>query len=217
MQIKNTRAIIYLQASMYLAGIIGLSFSSTQAFFQFLTPFHLLSSFVFLILAQENRNSSFWKYIILAVSVGYFIEVLGVKTQMIFGAYAYQTTLGLKILGVPPMIGINWFLMVFCAGILIEKITKKSSNLFHKTTLGAILLTIFDYVAEPVAISQNMWTWTYGTPPLQNYIAWFIVAFVLLFAFFKLKFTKNNPLGVALFIFQLLFFAVLRFLIYLQG
>ncbi|MBP8155481.1 MAG: carotenoid biosynthesis protein, partial [Leadbetterella sp.] len=140
-----------------------------------------------------------------------------VKTQMIFGAYAYQTTLGLKILGVPPMIGINWFLMVFCAGILIEKITKKRLNIFQKTILGAILLTLFDYIAEPVAISQNMWTWTYGTPPLQNYIAWFIVAFALLFAFFKLKFTKNNPLGVALFIFQLLFFAVLRFLIYLQG
>lgn len=217
MQIKNTRAIIYLQASMYLAGIIGLSFSSTQTFFQFLTPFHLLSSFVFLILTQENRNTSFWKFVILAVSVGYLIEVLGVKTQMIFGAYKYQTTLGLKIMEVPPMIGINWFLMVFCVGILIEKISKKSSNIFLKTTLGAILLTIFDYIAEPVAISQNMWTWTYGTPPLQNYIAWFIVAVVLLFAFFKLKFTKNNPLGVALFIFQLLFFAVLRFLIYLQG
>jgi putative membrane protein len=217
MQIKNTRVIIYLQASMYLAGIIGLSFSSTQTFFQYLTPFHLLSSFVFLILSQENRNTSFWKFVILAISVGYLIEVLGVKTQMIFGAYAYQTTLGLKILGVPPMIGINWFLMVFCAGILIEKITKKSSNIFQKTTLGAILLTIFDFIAEPVAISQNMWTWTYGTPPLQNYIAWFIVAFVLLFAFFKLKLRKNNPLGVALFFFQLLFFAVLRFLIYLQG
>jgi putative membrane protein len=217
MQIKNTRVIIYLQASMYLAGIIGLSFSSTQTFFQYLTPFHLLSSFVFLILSQENRNTSFWKFVILAISVGYLIEVLGVKTQMIFGAYAYQTTLGLKILGVPPMIGINWFLMVFCAGILVEKITKKSSNIFQKTTLGAILLTIFDFIAEPVAISQNMWTWTYGTPPLQNYIAWFIVAFVLLFAFFKLKLRKNNPLGVALFFFQLLFFAVLRFLIYLQG
>lgn len=217
MQIKNTRAIIYLQASMYLAGIIGLSFSSTQTFFQFLTPFHLLSSFVFLILTQENRNTAFWKFVILAVSVGYLIEVLGVKTQMIFGAYEYQSTLGFKILDVPPMIGINWFLMVFCVGILIEKISEKKSNIFLKTALGAIVLTVFDYIAEPVAISQNMWTWTYSTPPLQNYIAWFIVAFVLLFAFLTLKFTKNNPLAIALFIFQIIFFGVLRFLIYLQG
>lgn len=217
MLIKNTRAILYLQASMYLAGIIGLSFSSTQTFFQFLTPFHLLSSFIFLILAQEKRNLTFWQFVSFSIAFGYFIEVLGVKTQMIFGAYQYQTTLGFKILDVPPMIGVNWFLMVFCVGIFVEKISKENSNIFQKTTLGAILLTIFDYIAEPVAISQNMWTWTYGIPPLQNYIAWFIIAFVLLFAFFKLKFTKNNPLGVALFIFQLLFFAVLRFLIYLQG
>ena len=217
MQIKNTRAIIYLQASMYLAGIIGLSFSSTQAFFQFLTPFHLLSSFAFLILSQEKRNASFWTFVALAVSVGYFIEVLGVKTQMIFGSYQYQTTLGFKILDVPPMIGINWFLMVFCAGTLIEQIFKQNKSILLKTICGALLLTIFDYIAEPVAIDQNMWTWKFGTPPLQNYVAWFIVAFALLFLFFKLKFTKNNHLGITLFFFQILFFVVLRFLIYLQG
>jgi bisanhydrobacterioruberin hydratase len=217
MRIKNTLVILYLQASMYLAGVIGLSFSSTQAFFQFLTPFHLLSSFIFLILAQEKRNLAFWQFVSFSITFGYFIEVLGVKTQMIFGAYQYQTTLGFKILDVPPMIGVNWFLMVFCAGTLIEKISNQNRNILLKTMSGAVILTLFDYIAEPVAIDQNMWSWTYGTPPLQNYIAWFIVAFVLLFIFFKLKFTKNNPLGITLFIFQLLFFAVLRFLIYLQG
>lgn len=217
MQIKNTRAIVYLQASMYLAGIIGLSFSSTRAIFQFLTPFHLLSSFLFLILGQDKRNLSFWQFVFFSIAVGYFIEVLGVKTQMIFGAYEYQTTLGFKVLDVPPMIGINWFLMVFCVGILTEKLFNQNKNILLKTTCGALLLTVFDYIAEPVAIDQNMWSWKYGTPPLQNYIAWFIVAFVLLFVFFKLKFKKNNALGIPLFIFQLLFFAVLRFLIYLQG
>jgi bisanhydrobacterioruberin hydratase len=217
MLIKNTRAVIYLQASMYLAGIIGLSIPASRSFFQFLTPFHLLSSFAFLILTQEKRNVPFWQFVVLATSVGYFIEVLGVKTQMIFGAYEYQTTLGLKIMQVPPMIGINWFLMVFCMGVLIEQIFNQNKNIIFKTAFGAALLTIFDYIAEPVAIAQNMWTWTCGVPPLQNYIAWYMVAFVLLFAFFKLKFTKDNPLAVALFIFQLLFFGVLRFLIYLQG
>ena len=217
MLIKNTRAIIYLQASMFLAGIIGLSIPSTQAFFQFLTPFHLLSSFIFLILTQDKRNSAYWQFVLLAVLLGYFIEVLGVKTQMIFGAYQYQTTLGFKIFEVPPMIGINWFLMVFCAGVLIDQTFKSYKNIILKSTFGATILTIFDYIAEPVAIDQNMWTWTFGVPPLQNYIAWFIVAFVLLFAFFRLKFTKNNPLAIALFIFQLIFFGVLRYLIYLQG
>ena len=217
MQIKNTRAIIYLQASMYLAGIIGLSFSSTQAFFQFLTPFHLFSSFVFLILAQEKINFAFWQFVFFSITLGYSIEVLGVKTQMIFGAYQYQTTLGFKVLDVPPMIGVNWFLMVFCAGVLINQIFKANDNIILKSAIGASILTLFDYIAEPVAIDQKMWTWTFGIPPLQNYIAWFMVAFVLLVAFFKLKFTKNNPLGIPLFIFQLLFFAVLRFLIYLHG
>jgi bisanhydrobacterioruberin hydratase len=217
MQINNQKVIIYLQASMYLAGIIGLSLAPTRAFFQFLTPFHLLSSFVFLILTQKKRNIDFWIFTSIALLVGYFIEVLGVKTQKIFGAYHYETTLGFRLLEVPPMIGVNWFLMVFTGGILIEKLSKESTNIWTKTFFGASLLTFFDFIAEPVAIDQNMWSWVHQVPPLQNYIAWFIVAFVLLFAFFKLQFAKNNPVGLALFIFQLIFFSVLRFFIYLQG
>lgn len=217
MSIKNPKPIIYLLASMYLAGIIGLSFSISQSLFQFLTPFHLITSFCFLILAQSPRDISFWKFLIFAILFGYLIELLGVKTQIIFGQYQYQTTLGFKIFDVPPVIGINWFLMVFCAGITIENRLSREINTFQKSVLGAILLTIFDYVAEPVAISQNMWTWAETSPPIQNYIAWFCVAFIMLFVFFKSNFKKSNPLAHSLLIFQLLFFAILRFLIYLQG
>lgn len=217
MLIKNTKPIIYLQASMYLAGIIGLSIPVTRTFFQFLTPFHLMSSFVFLVLTQTETNKNFWTFTILACLGGYFIEVLGIETQMIFGKYQYQTTLGPKLLNTPPMIGINWFLMVYSAGMLIEILFKDRFSILQKTTLAATLLIIFDYIAEPVAINLKMWYWISETPPLQNYISWFIVAFVLLFAFFKLKFQKNNPLGVALFFFQLFFFAILRILIYFQG
>ena len=214
---KNPKPYIWLLASMYLAGIIGLSIPESKTFFQFLTPFHLFTSFCILVLAQKQKNRAFWYFLSFAILIGFFIEVLGVKTQKIFGAYSYQTTLGSKILEVPPMIGINWFLMVFCTGIVLDFFLKKSNSSFQKSAIGAVILTLFDFIAEPVAIDQSMWIWEGNIPPVQNYIAWFIISFIMLMVFFKLKFQKINPLGAPLFIFQILFFSVLRFLIYLQG
>lgn len=210
---NNSKPFIYLLASMYLAGIIGLSSSASQFFFQFLTPFHLLASLIILILFQVPKERSFWTFLIFCILFGYIIEVLGVKTGLIFGNYKYNNTLGIKIFDVPPMIGIIWFLMVFCIGTLIQAIWKENINTFLKAMIGAIILTIFDFVAEPVAIYQNMWEWNGLLPPLQNYIAWFLVSYALLFSFFKLPFKKNNPIAPPLFIFQILFFFVLRLLL----
>lgn len=210
---KNSTTFIYLLASMYLAGIIGLSNTTSQSFFKFLTPFHLLFSFIILIIFQVPKEKYFWIFLIFCVSFGYSIEVLGVKTGLIFGNYKYNNTLGVKFFNVPPIIGINWFLMVYCIGTLIQVVGKDKLNTFKKTMVGASILTMFDFVAEPVAINQNMWDWFGLLPPLQNYLAWFLVSFVLLYSFFKSPFKKNNPIAPSLFIFQILFFIVLRLLL----
>ncbi len=213
MPTKNSTPFIYLLASMYLAGLIGLSNANSQLFFKFLTPLHLLFSFIILIIFQVPKEKYFWTFLFFCISFGYSIEVLGVKTGLIFGNYKYNNTLGIKFFDVPPIIGINWFLMVFCIGTLIQAVWKENLNTFFKTIIGASVLTIFDFVAEPVAIYLNMWEWFGQLPPLHNYLAWFIVSFALLFSFFKLPFKKNNPIAPSLFIFQLLFFIFLRLLL----
>jgi putative membrane protein len=203
---SNHLGYIYLLASMYLAGLIGLSIEGTRSLFQALTPFHLLTSFGILVLFQKDKSPAFVIFLFICVFTGYFIEVAGVKTGLIFGRYEYLTTLGLKILEVPPMIGINWFLLVFCVGTVIEK---WQQNIWLKTTAGSLALTLFDFVAEPVAISQSMWTWFGTAPPLQNYIAWFFVAFFLLYLFFRSGFRKENPVAPWLLVFQVVFFGIL--------
>jgi bisanhydrobacterioruberin hydratase len=207
---KNPKPFIYLLASMYLAGIIGLVNPESRELFQFLTPFHLLTSFVLLIYFQKEKNKEFWSFMAFCTLFGYLIEVAGVKTGLIFGEYKYLTTLGIKVFDVPPMIGINWFIMVFSMGIVVDLILKEKFNIFIKSLIGSSAMTLFDYIAEPVAISQNMWSWKNEIPPDQNYIAWFLVSFVLLFIFNKSNFNKKNILASYILVFQLFFFCILR-------
>ena len=204
MTIKST---IWLLFSMYIAGFIGLSISTTQNLFQFLTPFHLSTVTFFLIFFQKNKNSSFLFFFIISAITGYLIEVLGVKTGMIFGEYKYLSTLGPKIFEVPPIIGLNWFLMIYCTGSLVLNL--KINSIFFKSLVGALLMTAFDFFAEPVAIAQNMWSWTNHNPPIQNYVAWFVISFVLLYYFNTTSFEKKNKLSTAVFWLQWVFFVSL--------
>ena len=160
-----------------------------------------------MIFFQKNKNLSFWLFLAISALAGYLIEVLGVKTGLIFGEYKYLTTLGPKIFEVPPIIGLNWFLMIYCTGSFV--LSFNTRNIFLKSLIGAVLMTAFDFFAEPVAIDQKMWSWTNNNPPIQNYVAWFAISFVLLIYFNKTSFEKKNKLSTAVFWFQWLFFVSL--------
>jgi bisanhydrobacterioruberin hydratase len=204
---KNTKPLSYLLGSMYLAGIIGLSFEKTEAFFQLITPFHLLSVCFFLIYTHEKINSRFLIFSLVISLLGYLIEVAGVNTGLVFGHYTYLTTLGPNVFGTPPMIGINWFIMIYTTGMLV--LSLQIENIYLKSALGAAFMTLFDLIAEPVAIAQNMWNWQNDTPPVQNYVAWFLISFVLLLYFFKQNFQTPNRLAKTVWIYQWLFFGIL--------
>jgi bisanhydrobacterioruberin hydratase len=190
---------------MYVAGIIGLNINATAQLFRFLTPFNLLASCGILLYFHQEWNRNFLIFIILTFLTGYFIEVIGVKTGMIFGEYQYETTLGFKILNVPPVIGVNWLLLVYCVGSSFCRVSKP---LYFKVLYGALLMTMFDFLAEPIAIRLDMWSWHNALPPLQNYVGWFITSAFLLTLFHTLKFRKDNPIALWLLILQICFFGI---------
>ena len=70
---------------------------------------------------------------------------------------------------------------------------------------------------EPVAIRLDMWSWAGGNPPLQNYIAWFVVSFPLVMLLGKYTKGSENPLVPIVLICQLLFFGLLNVLIAFAG
>src|ERR1700712_798596 len=116
MKKQNPQFYLYLLTAMYVAGFIGLQIPTVAPFFRFLTPLNLLGSLTILLRFHQDWNRSFLLFIVLAFVIGFFIEVIGIQTGIIFGKYHYETLLGFKLFGVPPVIGFNWLMLVYCVG-----------------------------------------------------------------------------------------------------
>lgn len=209
---NHTTPWIYLASSMYLAGLIGLNISATQSLFQFLTPFHLLSSLAMLAYWHAEWSPRFLGLCALIFFLGYGVEVLGVHTGLIFGSYQYETTLGWKIWEVPLMIGVNWLVLVYCQADVLRRFSLSISHpvvsFLIKVALGAVALTALDVLVEPVAIQQAMWSWTAGTPPMHNYIGWLVVSCIMMGIFLAFPLKKNNPLAPWILALQWAFFGL---------
>ena len=170
------------------------------------TPLNLLLSISLLLWNHTEFNKSFFTFFVLTFLTGYFIEVVGVKTGMIFGNYSYGPTLGFKLFDVPVIIGINWLILIYIVGVIFNKLNVPG---LVKSLFGAAVLTTLDFFIEVVAIKYNFWKWSNYTPPNQNFLAWFVVSFLLLLLFNSMNFSKNNKLAQGLFIIQLVFFVTL--------
>ncbi len=205
------RPVLYLISAMYAAGFIGLNFADTSIYFKFFTPFHLVFNSFILIFFQKDKNKIFYFFCSFIFISGFIIEIVGVKTGKIFGFYEYGLGLGIKLWEVPLTIGLNWLVLIICTGTLVELLFNSSNNknvliVIVKSIFASILLTALDILIEPVAILQDFWHWKLNVIPLQNYIAWFIISFLMQFIFYILPFKKENPLAVWMYFLQILFF-----------
>jgi putative membrane protein len=139
---------------------------------------------------------------------GFIIEWTGVHTGTLFGDYSYQSALGFKILGIPLVIGLNWYCVVL-ASVSIANYLKV--NMLLKAVITALLCTFLDVLIEPVAIKFGFWNWSSSEIPLYNYFCWFVFSF--LFALDTLRYFKRpNKTATALFITWTIFFTILNFI-----
>jgi putative membrane protein len=193
---------------IHLVGVAGI-LSPYKGLFLVLTPFNLLLSTTLLLINHKNFNANFYIFCFTIFLAGFFVEVIGTNRGFIFGSYSYGNTLGIKFLKTPIIIGVNWLLLIYTVGSIFNKLNK---SIYFKSIIGAASLVILDLFIEPVAIKYNFWDWYEGVVPLQNYIAWFIISFIMLILFYKLNFNKENKLAKAMFIVQLVFFVLLNYL-----
>lgn len=118
-----------------------------------------------------------------AIIIGMIVEIIGVNSGLIFGNYSYGPLLGLKIFGVPLLIGITWLLVTVSAWQIVSY-----SNLgkFAKIIVASGLVVMFDLVLEQFATAYGLWAWQDAVIPLKNYITWFVVGGVIVtfYAFF---------------------------------
>ena len=192
---------------MYITGAIGLRWEITREVFKLLVPFNLIFTAFLVLLFHKSWNKYFVFFMIFTTFFGFFVEVLGVETGKIFGKYHYQTTLGIKILEVPPIIGLNWLILIYAVGVFSARF---NINKALQIALGASVMTFLDFLIEPIAIKYTFWAWDEPTIPLQNYAAWWLISCFLLLIFRYLPFEKNNKIAIIALILQFLFFLVLN-------
>ncbi len=171
-----------------------------------LTPLNLLlTAGAMALFASLDRRTV--ALAVLVGTLGYFVEVLGVWTGRVFGAYTYGDALGVKLLNVPLLIGLNWSMLVFAIGAVLER---SRMPVAMKVALGSAAMVALDLLIEPVAIHLGFWTWSQGGIPLQNYLAWGGVSAVFFTIFFAAPVRRENPLAPAVLAAQVVFFAGLN-------
>lgn len=195
---------------LHLVGVVGYLTPFLRPLFLFLTPFNLLLSGVLLMYYHERHTLRFWAVSSIIIVFGFLIEVAGVQTGLIFGEYQYLTTLGFKVWDVPPIIGLNWFLLVYTSADLSRRWL---SSRIYRIMLGSIVMVILDLLIEPVAVSYQYWEWLGGEGiPIQNYIAWFVIAACMQVLFHWKTSTNKNVIAPYLLVAQLLYFLALNIL-----
>lgn len=194
----------------YGIGITGFAMPSTRALFIKLIPFALVMNIFLLLYFHEPAKirNFFWLGII--AILGFFIEVVGVKTGLLFGNYFYGKVLGPKVLEVPLIIGINWLVLSYGFSVLTASFVRL---VWLKVLIAALLITLFDVVMEPVAVFTGMWNWPKGSIPLQNYIMWFFVSLLFMSILSMRNFSFRNPVASLLIVLQFLFFLSLNLII----
>jgi len=209
MDLKNTtiKYSVGVLAVFYLVGIVGFILPATHQLFIRLIPLALLLSLGFLIWFHRPKFTIKVLLIFgIIFLVSFFAEVVGVKTGFIFGSYRYHGGLGIKILDTPLMIGMNWLMLVYCSKIITEKLfTDSTTSLFF----APILMVLYDLVMEQAAPVLGMWSWNGGKIPVQNFVAWYLLAFLFHLLLQKTKTVFSNKMAGPVFVIQFLFFVVL--------
>lgn len=202
----------YSEWIIYILFLVGAIFHPIQQFRELmilLTPLTLfITTLIILInLFDEDKKIFLWLLIVFVLTM--IIEIIGVKTKIIFGNYVYGNTLGFKVFDVPLIIGFNWALIIL-GGIQLTK--KIFSNKILFILFASIVTVVFDFILEPVAINLDYWSWNGNLIPFQNYIGWFIISLISVLIYSKLNIHIKNSLLMKYFITQFLFFLILRIL-----
>lgn len=188
-------------------GLFGVILSDDPKSFLSLTPLNLLISAAILF-ANHSKWSTKQMIVLFLVAVsGFLMEVLGVKTGVVFGEYFYEDTLGWKLLDVSIIIGLNWALLCYFAVYTFDKLFE---NRFLLAFVSSVFLVALDLLIEPIAIKYDFWEWKSENIPLQNFIAWWALAFIFSLGITYVKKNSKNKVAIYLLFTQVVFFGILN-------
>jgi bisanhydrobacterioruberin hydratase len=216
---------VFLALLFHVSGAIGILYSPYAAWFIAHTPLTLLLMAVLLFWNQPKPWKKEWAFLVLCFAVGFGVEVIGVNTGFLFGHYQYGAVLGPRFLGVPWLIGINWWVTVSMALSVTHRFSAWALSQMPgaeneadqpqwvaaaQLIDAALLATFFDWILEPVAMQLGFWQWSGNVVPFYNYVCWFLVSLVLVYVSRKWKRNPANPFALHLLLIESIFFITLR-------
>jgi bisanhydrobacterioruberin hydratase len=192
---------------IYFVGIIGIAIP-LHPDFVYLTPLNFGVSLLLVAFGQKKWSKRLIISVLSIYFLGWLAEVIGVNGGWLFGDYyTYGAAMGWQIFNTPFTAGILWVIVITGMAAL-ENIFFAEKNILVKSFFGAIGLVGLDFLIEPVAVKLNFWRWAQGSVPIQNYVSWLMISFLLLgfFHYFIPKF--QNKIAIVLLVLQIIFFSV---------
>jgi bisanhydrobacterioruberin hydratase len=196
---------LFLLVVIYLVGIVSVLVGKGDPLMQ-LTVYNLLFAAALLLINAQKPDKAYWIWFGICALAGFGIEVVGVQTGAIFGEYTYGPILGIAFGGVPLIIGLNWSLLVFASAALVSPM---KVHILAKAALAATIMVAYDVFLEPVAIRFAFWDWAGGPVPMQNYFAWWVIAFLMLLGVFGYVKNLRNRTAIYILGIQTLFFIII--------
>ncbi len=191
---------------LYTVGAVGMLLPTTKEWFVQLSALNLFISFLGLILSRKSQQLSFLLFLGIAFIIGVTVELIGVHTSYLFGHYYYGSNLGVKWNGIPLIIGANWGIMVVTSAAVIRRF---ELNKHVELMMASVLMVLFDYILEPVAMKLDYWHWSKGTIPVYNFVCWFGVSLLLQWIYQRMKLPEVNKVAESLFLIMFIFFTLL--------
>ncbi|MBI1317082.1 carotenoid biosynthesis protein [bacterium] len=178
------------------------------------TPVHLAVVVGLMALGEPRPLGAFGRAVGLCLAYGYALEWIGVHTGWPFGDYRYGNALGPKLMGVPIIIGLNWFVVSVSVRQWIPKYPGRWWRVLRHpvvfSALAALGMVGLDALIEPVAPKLDYWYWAHGTAPIQNFLGWFAGGWILQVFLQSVLPLRANQVALWTFPIQVIFFVLLN-------
>jgi uncharacterized membrane protein len=124
-------------------------------------------------------------FAIAAITVGFIVEALGVRSGFPFGTYVYNATLGLREFSVPVVIPLAWAMMAYPALVAARFLVRRR---WAVALVGGWALATWDLFLDPMMVSDGHWRWVgdYQTlagishVPWTDFVGWLAVSIILI-------------------------------------
>lgn len=204
---------------VYGVGLTGMLLPFTRELFILITPLNLIFAAGFLFWRNKPEARVMVAGLIIIIT-SFLIEAAGVNSGKIFGTYSYGRALGPSVMNTPLIIGLNWFVLIYCTNAIARQLwglirhgSTGRKTIFAEAVLivitGSSLMVLYDLLLEPAATNLDMWSWAGGRIPMRNFIAWFVISVVYHSLYRMWGEDKLNNRALPLFAVQLVFFGVI--------